>query len=148
MGSKIVKLVVTAAAIYTGQYYIAEGTFAGMTATGFGKALLSSALTSVVTAGLSKVFGEDKKASLGQQLNDRTRMVKQPLVSRDTVYGLTKKSGAILFMESTNNNQNLHMIVQLASHESQSIEKVYFNDEELTLGSAQKNQDLQIKQGH
>ncbi len=142
MGSKVVKLAIMATAIYTGQLYLPQsmggigGGLASFSKAGFVKALVSSALTSVVSLGLSKVFGEDKKASLGQQLNDRTRMVKQPLVSRDTVYGLTKKSGAILFMESTNNNQNLHMIVQLASHESQSIEKVYFNDEELTLGSA------------
>lgn len=39
-------------------------------------------------------------------------------------------------MESTNNNQDLHIIVQLASHEIQSIDKVYFGDDELTLASA------------
>ncbi len=136
MGRKVVQLAITAAAIYTGQYYMANQTLAGMTWAGFGNALISSAVASVVSLGLSKVFGEDRKKSLSTQLNNRTRMVKQPLATRSTVYGETKKSGAILFMESTNNNKDLHMIVELASHEIQSIDNIYLNDDELTLASA------------
>ncbi len=136
MGRRVVQLAITAAAIYTGQFYMANQTLAGMTWAGFGNALISSAVASVVSLGLSKVFGEDRKKSLSTQLNNRTRMVKQPLATRSTVYGETKKSGAILFMESTNNNKDLHMIVELASHEIQSIDNIYLNDDELTLASA------------
>jgi len=136
MGRRVVQLAITAAAIYTGQFYMANKTLAGMTWSGFGNALISSAIASVISMGLSKVFGEDRKKSLSTQLNSRTRMVKQPLATRSTVYGETKKSGAILFMEATNNNKDLHMIVELASHEIQSIDKIYLNDEELSLGSA------------
>ena len=69
------------------------------------------------------------------QLASRSVMTKQPITSRETVYGESKKSGAILFMDVTNNNSILHMIVQIASHEIQSFDKIYFNDEVLTLSS-------------
>ena len=69
-------------------------------------------------------------------------MVKQPIIPRDTEYGETKKSGGILFMESTNNNQDLHIVVQLASHEIQSIDSVYFGEDELTHPSG--CQDIKI----
>jgi hypothetical protein len=108
-----------------------------------GKAVISFAtggiggfLTNLaVSAVLSKVLAKKPKVNYSQQLQARTEMVKQPIIPRDTVYGETKKSGGILFMESTNNNQDLHMVVQLASHEIQSIDKIYFGDEELTLTS-------------
>ena len=90
----------------------------------------------VVSAVLSKAFAKKPKANYSAQLQARTEMVKQAIVPRDLVYGLTKKSGGILFMESTNNNQDLHIVVQLASHEIQSFDRVYFGEDELTLASA------------
>jgi len=93
-------------------------------------------LNLAVSAVLSKAFAKKPKANYAQQLQSRTEMVKQPIIPRDTVYGETKKSGGILFMESTNKNQDLHIVVQMASHEIQSIDKVYFGEDELTLASA------------
>jgi len=90
----------------------------------------------LVSAVLSKAFARKPKTNYQSQLQTRTEMVKQAIITRDTVYGETKKSGGILFMESTNNNQDLHVIVQMASHEIQSIDKVYFGEDELTLASA------------
>ena len=90
----------------------------------------------LVSAVLSKAFARKPKTNYQSQLQARTEMVKQAIITRDTVYGETKKSGGILFMESTNNNQDLHVIVQMASHEIQSIDKVYFGEDELTLASA------------
>ena len=88
-----------------------------------------------VSAVLSKVFAKKPKANYQQQLSARTEMVKQAIITRDTVYGETKKSGGILFMEGTNNNKDLHVVIQLASHEIQSIDKIYFGEDELTLTS-------------
>ena len=81
-----------------------------------------------------------KIASLGNQsyssqATNRSLMVKQPITNREMVYGATKKSGSILFMDTTNNNKTLHLIVQVASHEIQSFDTIYFNDEALTLSS-------------
>jgi len=89
----------------------------------------------LVSSVLSKAFAKKPKVDYSGQLQSRTEMVKQAIVARDTVYGATKKSGGILFMESTNNNKDLHIIIQLASHEIQSIDTIYFNDEALTLSS-------------
>ena len=130
MSDSIKAIVVTAAAVYTGNY--AGAFYSGSTAVA-----VTAAVTVATSVALSKALGVGSAATgaYQAQLTERNTMIKQPLVTRDTVYGLTKKSGGILFMESTNNNQDLHMIVQLASHEIQSIDKIYFNDEELSLTS-------------
>jgi hypothetical protein len=65
----------------------------------------------------------------------RTAMVKEPITPRETVYGEVKKSGTILFMEATDNLKRLHLCIEVASHEIQSIDELYFNDEKLTLFS-------------
>jgi len=70
-----------------------------------------------------------------QQTTNRSLMIKQPIINRDIVFGESKKSGGILFMESTSNFNFMHLIIQVASHEIQSFEKVYFNEDELTLAS-------------
>ncbi len=129
MSDTVKAIAVTAVAIYTG------GKAGALFGTGTTATFVSTAVTVATTAVLSKALGAGKVDSYQAQLADRSTMVKQPLITRDTVYGETKKSGGILFMEATNNNQDLHMIVQLASHEIQSIDKIYFNDEELTLTS-------------
>ena len=95
----------------------------------FGNMLANIAVSAV----LAKVTAKKPKANFSAQLQNRTEMVKQPIIPRDTVYGETKKSGGILFLASTNNNQDLHVVVQLASHEIQSIDRIYFGDEELSL---------------
>ena len=96
----------------------------------------------IISVGLSILAPKPKirNSSLGQasyssQLQNRSLMIKQPIISRDVVYGETKKSGGILFMDVTNNNSRLHLVVQIASHEIQSFDKIFFNDEELTLTS-------------
>ena len=128
MSDTVKAIAVTAVAVYLGPQ---TASYFGLTAK---TATFVSALTTVATtAVLSKALGLGKVDSYQAQLTDRSTMVKQPLITRDTVYGETKKSGGILFIESTNNNQDLHVIVQLASHEIQSIDKIYFNDEELSL---------------
>ncbi len=75
------------------------------------------------------------------QLDNRQLMIKQPIISRDIVYGSSKKSGGILFMETTDNDKRLHMIVQVASHEIQSFDTIYFNDEALTLTTINNDSD-------
>ena len=68
-------------------------------------------------------------------LRNRSLMVKQPISARSTIYGTTKKSGAILYMDTTNKNKDAHIVIELASHEINAITEVYFDDQELTLTS-------------
>jgi len=74
-----------------------------------------------------------QQQSYSSSTANRSLMIRQPVTSRDTVYGSSKKSGAIIFMDTTNNTKRLHLVVQVASHEIESFDKIYFNDEELTL---------------
>lgn len=134
MGNTVKRLAIMAVGFYVGGVAGAKATGAGFST--FMANVVTAVTSMAVSATLSKALGVDKVGNLSNQLKDRTKMVKEPIITRDTVYGETKKSGGILFMESTDNNQNLHLIVQLASHEIQSIDKVYFGDDELTLASA------------
>jgi len=77
-----------------------------------------------------------QQSSYESETSNRSTMLRQPIITRDTVYGITKKSGGILFMETDENNKYLHLIVQVASHEIQEFTTVYFNEDALTLESA------------
>jgi len=112
---------------------------AGIVATG-GIAWATVALGATMVAGAVALAPRPRVQSLGnqnytQQTSNRSLMIKQPITHRDTVYGTSKKSGAILFMESTNNTKRMHIVVQVASHEIQSFDTIYFNDEALSLTS-------------
>lgn len=59
---------------------------------------------------------------------------------RRIVYGKTRVGGTIVYMEGTDSNEYLHMVITLAGHEIESVESVYFNDEEVTFdGSGNVN---------
>lgn len=115
---------------------------AGITVTGGALAVAwgTVAIGASMVAGAVALAPRPRVQSLGnqnytQQTSNRSLMIKQPITHRDTVYGTSKKSGAILFMESTNNNKEMHIVVQVASHEIQSFDTIYFNDEALSLTS-------------
>ena len=76
-----------------------------------------------------------QQRSYQSQTSNRSLMIRQPIMARDMVYGTTKKSGGILFLETTDNNKYLHMIVQIAGHEIEEYTTIYFNDEPLTITS-------------
>jgi len=110
----------------------------GFTFSAFNFAIVVGA---TMVAGALSVKPKIKNSSLQQasyqtQTANRSTMLRQPIISRETVYGITKKSGGILFVETSDNNKYVHMIIQVASHEVQSFDEVYFNDEELTLSSS------------
>ena len=76
-----------------------------------------------------------QEQSYTKESTARAIMSKTPIANREIVYGNTKKSGSILFMDTTDNNKRVHVIIQIASHEIQSFDSIYFNDEELTISS-------------
>ena len=98
------------------------------------------ATTAVVASALT-VKPKVRNSSLQQrsyqtESTNRSIMLRQPIIPRDIVYGTTKKSGGILFMETSDSNKYLHIIVQLASHDVNAISTVYFDEKALTLSSA------------
>ena len=63
---------------------------------------------------------------------NRTQMIKQPTVPA-FVYGETRVSGVLGYVQSTDDNKFLHMVILLCSHEIDSYQKTFCNDIELTL---------------
>tara|TARA_R100000773_G_scaffold11882_1_gene10972 strand:+ start:12492 stop:15371 length:2880 start_codon:yes stop_codon:yes gene_type:complete len=102
--------------------------------TGFVAASLTTVfVTTLVLSGISMALQKKPKINPQGSMAARSQMVKQPLISRKIVYGRQKVSGGIVYMKTTGKSEFLHMIVAIASNELNSIEKIFFNDDELTL---------------
>ena len=136
MGSDVKSLVKVATAIaiavYAPQMYVSGAISWGAVAIVTASVAISASLTVAPRARNSSL----QQRSYSAQTSNRSLMIKQPVMARDMVYGTTKKSGGLLFMEVSDNNKYLHMIVQVAGHEIEEFTKLYFNDEELTISSS------------
>ncbi|MGD1869319.1 MAG: phage tail protein [Neomegalonema sp.] len=67
----------------------------------------------------------------GPQPEDITRTVRQATAARRKIYGKRRTGGVFVFLSSTGSkNKFLHMVIVWASHEVQSINKLFFNDDE------------------
>ena len=64
---------------------------------------------------------------------NRTQMIKQPTQPRRFVYGKTRVSGLLAHAESTNNDQKLHLVILVATHEINSFDTIYIDDQALTI---------------
>lgn len=133
MGGKvgnIVKAAVVGAAIATG-VGVALGTVA-FTSAAVGSAFVTSFVTSAVLGAISTALApKPEQYTSANELRGRTVMTKQAITPRDVVYGEVKKSGTIVFMETTNDNQDLHVCVTLAGHEINAVKDVFFNDQKV-----------------
>lgn len=91
--------------------------------------LFTSLITNVVLGSVFK--SKPSTPDFGNIDSGLDQMVRQPIVERQVVYGQVKKSGPIVYLSMTDDNQFLHVVVALASHQCQSIDKLYFDDEEV-----------------
>ena len=115
---------------------------AGWTA-GFSIGALSPALsTFIVTAASSLVLStvNQKLApsldlpDIGTSLASNTTLtVKEPTQAHRIVYGTTRIGGNIVFAETTDNNQYLHLVIAFTGHTITSFSKVYFGEDEVSL---------------
>ena len=53
--------------------------------------------------------------------------------TRKLIYGQTRVGGTFAFIEASDNDQYLHLVIVVAAHELEQFTTVYFNDEALTL---------------
>lgn len=65
--------------------------------------------------------------------NKRRITGRSPNETRKLIYGEARVGGTIIFMESTDDNRYLHMVVVFAPHAINEFTKFYFNDEELAI---------------
>lgn len=123
---QIVKAAVVIAAVATGVGMllgtVAVSTTAAVAA--FGRQFITSLVLGGVSSALSKKPTVPTITAGNQTITSR-----QPIAARPVIYGKTRVGGTIVYLESTNNNQYLHMVIALAGHEIDAIESVYFNEE-------------------
>jgi len=140
----IVKNAIVVGAVATGVGFFAGTLGAGPLAgaimrAGVSKGLatfLASAGTTLVLSAVSRKFAPDapELPSLGTNIQQGTMVsVKEAIKPYRVVYGKTRVGGNIVFAETTDNNQYIHMVFVVAGHEVNNISKVFFDDAEVPL---------------
>ncbi len=98
--------------------------------TGFTWTAFATAVVTNLALGYALNALVPKPSGLGKGYTVNTYGAAQPTA---VIYGKVKVGGVIFYQETTNDNKYLHSLIALAGHQVQQIEKVYLNDEELTL---------------
>ena len=120
-----------------------KGGIKGLFTAGLKQFAVSFIATAIFSFAYKKLAGKPKEPSLGgfdSEVVNRSTLVRSPISARQVVYGNVKKSGTLVYASttstsSTSDNKFLHLVIALASHEVQSIDKVFFNDVAITLSS-------------
>lgn len=110
------------------------GTFLGFT--GFTAALLAGA-SSFVLSSISSALQPDPPSlnnSSFQTVRSQgiSRQIRQAVTERRIIYGEYRASGPLVLASSTNDNDYLHLVIVLASHEVEEIGEVFINQESVT----------------
>jgi len=135
--AKAVKAAIIVAAVATGVGMLVApgliagaGAIAGFAAQTAGAYFATTFVSTLVLGAVSKAMAKTPTgASITQQ--DKTVTSRQPIAPHNVIYGRTRIGGTILYMESTNANKYLHVVVAIAGHEIDEVEKFYFNDVEV-----------------
>ena len=115
--------------VVTTAFYVATGNYA------------MAALT-VATAGASNALAANAAQDLpsytdfASEVTGRTQMIKQPTQPRRFVYGKTRVSGLLVHAESTDDDKKLHLVIAVATHEINSFQQFYVNDEAVTINGS------------
>lgn len=123
------------------------GTGAAVASAGIAVAGLTVATTAiaigVATAGLTyysttQAMKEAKalaaqSGNLGSRAANRKEMIRQSIASRRVIYGQARVSGPIAFIHTTNDDETLHIVLLIASHEVESFDNFYIADEPVEL---------------
>jgi len=113
-----VTLVIATAYAFTGNYVMAATTIAA-SATGY-----ALAARNTQEASYTDFVSENE---------NRTQMIKQPTAPRRFIYGETRVSGVLGYVQSTNKNARLHLVIMVANHEIESFQTFYINNQAVTL---------------
>ena len=114
--------------------YSTGGAILGLTALqGFGVMAVATAALSAASQALAPKPELPTYQAFSSGALQRTQNIKQPTQPRNVIYGQIRQGGTIAFIESTDDDKFLHMIVMLASHEIEEFTTIYLNDEAVTL---------------
>ena len=92
---------------------------------------ISSALSSKPSSASSTA--SSRGGGVAAIAKDRTVTFRQPIVPHRIIYGECRVAGPITFVESTDDNENLHQLVTIAGHQVQEIGEFWANDTKVTL---------------
>ena len=106
------------------------GFAAGTASAFFAKAMVVNLVLGAVSQGLAKK-SQPTPAALSQR--GQAVSVREAVAPHQIVYGRTRIGGTIVYIEGTESNKYLHIVIALAGHEIDAVEEVYFNDEIITL---------------
>lgn len=88
----------------------------------------SLVINSVLGFASSALTPKPEDLTSAADLRGQTIMQRNTLTTRKLVYGEVKVSGAVVFMETTDANKNLHYCVTMAGHAISAVKSVFFND--------------------
>lgn len=91
----------------------------------FTKAFVINFVLGTVSQSLAK-SPSSVNSSFGSAVSTRSTVAPHSIV-----YGRTRVGGTLAYMESTEENKYLHVVVVIAGHEIAAVEKVYFDDTEV-----------------
>ena len=140
--AKAVKAAIVVGLIATGVGAITGAVASGSAFSLFGTTLAKGSLsayfatqftTSLVLGAVSQAMN---KGPSGGVASGSTITGRSPLSPHQIIYGRTRVGGNIVYMEGTNDNKYLHVVVAIAGHEIDAIEKYYFNDEEVVINGS------------
>lgn len=95
--------------------------------------ILVNTLISVALGALSSALAPKPKTpnlsgSFSNKASGITQNIKQPITVRRKLYGEARIGGALTFIETTGDDQYLHLILTMADHECQEIGEIWFDD--------------------
>lgn len=95
--------------------------------------ILVNTLISVALGALSSALAPKPKTpnlsgSFSNKAAGITQNIKQPITVRRKLYGEARIGGALTFIETTGDDQYLHLVLTMADHECQEIGEIWFDD--------------------
>ena len=93
-------------------------------------AIINGAIYAGAMYGLGAAYQALNKVQ-APAMQNRIQLVRASTATRKIIYGEVRCSGALVFVNSNNGNNNLHMVVALAAHECEEIGTIYFNEDAL-----------------
>ena len=101
--------------------------------------IASFAVYASATAAISALSPTPEMPTFGgygsfvSEARSRTQMIKQPAQPRRVVYGEVRVSGVLVFAETTNNDEFIHLVIAVAGHEIDSFQTFRIDEDTVTL---------------
>ena len=124
-----------------------KGGIKGIFSAGIKQFAISFIASAVFSFAYKKLAGKpklDTPQTFDTEVTRRSTIIRNPIQPRQVVYGTVKKSGILLYASTsstsnTSDNKFLNLVIALASHEIQSVTKIYFNDTEIPVSALDGN---------